>query len=184
MKITNEVKIDVKNSREDSDGTIMFAQPLAITDNSLQWNNTRYDIDTLDITTWDGVITADHGQKLSDVIGKAINLRKDNNRVLIDGIKYAVKENPVAVLAKNLMKGGFCTGVSIETMGGDPDDNMVWKNHKLCGMSQVVHPNNLSAYAVVNAINEARRNGLDTTEIETYQPSLNDRLDAIIKNLS
>lgn len=163
----NLAEISVKNAREEENGSISFAEPLAITDDSRQWNNTRYDIETLDINQYDGTVTADHGQKLSDVIGKVTNLRKEGNKVLIDGIKFAVKENPLAVLAKNLMKGGFVTGVSIETIGEDPDDTLTWKNHALCGLSVVAHPNNKHAYAVVsNSIAEAEANGLDTKELK------------------
>ena len=170
----NTAEISVKNAREEENGTISFAEPLAITDDSRQWNNTRYDIDSLDINQYDGTVTADHGQKLSDVIGKVTNLRKEGNRVLIDGIKFAVKENPLAVLAKNLMKGGFVTGVSIETIGEDPDDTLTWKNHALCGLSVVAHPNNKNAYAVVsNSIAEAKRNGLDTEELEEIGDDFN-----------
>lgn len=188
----NTAKISVTNARETENGVVSFAEPLAITDDSRQWNNTRYDINSLDITPYDGTVTADHGQKISDVIGKIINLRKEGNKVLIDGIKFAVNENPLAVLAKNLMKGGFVTGVSIETIGEDPDDTLTWKNHALCGLSVVAHPNNKNAYAVVsNSIMEATKNGLDATKIKeaTKQDlgirinNLNDFTDNIIAKL-
>lgn len=163
----NQVKIQVKNSRETENGTISFAEPLAITDDSRQWNNTRYDINTLNLAEYDGVVTADHGDKISDVIGQVINLRKEGNKVLVDGIRFAVKENPLAVLAKNLMKGGFVTGVSIETIGEDPDDTLTWNNHSLCGLSVVAHPNNKHAYAVVaNSREEAVKNGIDAGVVE------------------
>ena len=166
----NVAKIAVKNARETDNGTITFAEPLAITDDSRQWNNTRYDIDSLDIAPYDGTVTADHGQKISDVIGKIVNLRKEGNKILIDGIRFAVNENPLAVLAKNLMKGGFVTGVSIETIGEDPDETLTWKNHALCGLSVVAHPNNKNAYAVVaNSISEAQANGLDAKELESFK---------------
>lgn len=162
----NVAKIQVTNAREEDNGTISFAEPLAITDDSRQWNNTRYDIASLDINQYDGTVTADHGQKLSDVIGKVTNLRKEGNKVLIDGIKFAIKENPLAVLAKNLMKGGFVTGVSIETIGEDPDESLTWKNHALCGLSVVAHPNNKNAYAVIsNSVKEAQALGLKTDAI-------------------
>lgn len=161
----NTMPIRVENARETDEGTLNFATPLAITDDSRQWNQTCYDIETLNTETYDGTVTADHGQKISDVIGKVINLRKEGNKVLIDGIRFAVKENPLAVLAKNLMKGGFCTGVSIETMGADPDQDLVWQNHSLCGLSIVAHPNNRNAYAVVsNSIAEAKKLGWSEAE--------------------
>lgn len=160
----------IKESNDDS--VVSFAEPLAITDDSRQWNMTKYDISTLDIESYDGTVTADHGNKITDVIGKVINLRKNGNQVLIDGIKFAVKENPVAILAKNLMKGGFVTGVSIETIGGDPAPDGTWLNHSLCGLSVVAHPNNKNAYAVIaNSIEEARQYGLRTNSLEELEES-------------
>lgn len=176
----NTAKISVINAREEENGSLSFAEPLAITDDSRQWNNTRYDINSLDITQYDGTVTADHGQKLSDVIGKVTNLRKEGNKVLIDGIKFAIKENPLAVLAKNLMKGGFVTGVSIETIGEDPDDTLTWKNHALCGLSVVAHPNNKNAYAVIsNSVKEAQALGLKTDAILN---ALNENEGIVTKN--
>lgn len=174
----NTAKITVTNARETENGTISFAEPLAITDDSRQWNNTRYDIDSLDINQYDGTVTADHGQKISDVIGKVMNLRKEGNKILVDGIKFAVNENPLAVLAKNLMKGGFVTGVSIETIGEDPDQTMTWKNHALCGLSVVAHPNNKNAYAVVsNSIAEAKTYGFNAEQMkELNELSQKDRV--------
>ena len=158
-------KNSIKQGGEDD--IVNFAEPLAITDDSRQWNMTCYDINTLDISDYDGVVTANHGQEISDVIGKVVNLRKNGNKVLIDGIKFAVKESPLAVLAKNLMLGGFVSGVSIETIGGDPDNEGIWHNHRLCGLSIVAHPNNLNAYAVIsNSISEAKSYGLKTDRIE------------------
>lgn len=170
----NQVNIKVENSRETENGVVSFAEPLAITDDSRQWNNTRYDISSLNLEAYDGVVTADHGDKISDVIGRVVNLRKKDNKVLVDGIKFAVNENPLAVLAKNLMKGGFVTGVSIETIGEDPDDTLTWKNHSLCGLSVVAHPNNKNAYAVIqNSREEAILNGIDTAAVdEAYKEVL------------
>ena len=166
MKIKNFVKIDNASSVEEDDGIVRFKTPLAITDNSTQWNNTHYDIDSLRIDEYDGIVTQDQGTKSEDVIGKVINLKKSGNKVLIDAIKFAVKENPAAVLAKNLLKGGFVTGFSIETIGGDPDETNTWRNHSLCGLSLVAHPNNKNAYAtVVNSIEECKENGFKAEDV-------------------
>ena len=189
----NIAKISVQNARETENGVVSFAEPLAITDDSRQWNNTRYNIESLDISTYDGTVTADHGQKISDVIGKIINLRKDGNKVVIDGIKFAVNENPLAVLAKNLMKAGFVTGVSIETIGEDPDETLTWNNHALCGLSVVAHPNNKNAYAVVaNSITEAQALGFKEEEMQELNQlsaqervaNLHEMTDAILNKLT
>ena len=171
MKTTNLLtEFEANSLQTEGEDVINFARPLAITDDSRQWNMTKYDIDSLDISTYDGTVTADHGQTISDVIGKVVNLRKEGNKVLIDGIKFAIKENPLAVLAKNLMKGGFVTGVSIETIGEDADDTLTWKNHKLAGLSIVAHPNNRNAYAIIaNSIQEAKEYGLQTNNLELLE---------------
>lgn len=167
-KTENFIEIEKNSVTQGKETNVVeFAEPLAITDDSRQWNMTCYDINTLDISDYDGVVTANHGQEISDVIGKVVNLRKNGNKVLIDGIKFAVNENPLAVLAKNLMLGGFVSGVSIETIGGDPDSEGIWHNHRLCGLSVVAHPNNLNAYAVIsNSIDEAKKYGLKTDKLE------------------
>ena len=184
-KIENFITIEKNSvSAGKENNTVEFAEPLAITDDSRQWNMTCYDINTLDISDYDGVVTANHGQEISDVIGKVVNLRKDGNKVLIDGIKFAVNENPLAVLAKNLMLGGFVSGVSIETIGGDPDNDGVWHNHRLCGLSVVAHPNNLNAYAVIsNSIDEAKQYGLKTDKLEKLVENKNDVM-KVVKNNS
>lgn len=194
-KIENFITIEKNSvSAGKEEDVVNFAEPLAITDDSRQWNMTCYDINTLDISDFDGVVTANHGQNIEDVIGKVVNLRKKGNKILIDGIKFAIKENPLAVLAKNLLLGGFVTGFSIETIGGDPDNDGVWHNHRLCGLSQVARPNNQNAYAVIsNSINEAKNYGLKTDKLERLVENKNDvikvvknnsiRLDKIINNL-
>ena len=63
-------KNSIKQGGEDD--IVNFAEPLAITDDSRQWNMTCYDINTLDISDYDGVVTANHGQEISDVIGKVV----------------------------------------------------------------------------------------------------------------
>ena len=167
--ITNQIElvenqIDSKNSTED---TITFSEPLKIVGTGKkQWNGTIYDLNSTNVDTWDGLITQDHGTKLSDVIGKATKVFKNEHGIFISGIKYAIKENPAAILAMNLLKGGFATGFSCETIGPDPE-NGVWMNHKVCGLSQVSHPNSSECYAVVsNSIEEARKNNLNTAELD------------------
>ena len=172
MERTNNSFVNIDTEVQASDDVINFASPLAITDNTRQWNMTKYDINSLDINDYDGVVTINHGQTISDVVGKVINLRKDlaSNKILIDGIKFAVNSNPIAILAKNLMKDGFVSGVSIETIGGDPDETGTWRNHKLSGLSIVAHPNNKNAYAVIkNSIKEAKSYGLKTNSLEPVE---------------
>ena len=169
-KVTNKITFNSKKIQPVNDDTVMFAEPLQIVGTTdRQWNGTIYDYDTLNTDSFDGTITADHSQEISGVIGKAIGLHKDpsNKRVLMDGIRFAVKENPLARLARDLMRGGFLSGFSCETMGDDPDEQGVWHNHSLCGLSLVVHPNDKNAYAVIaNSLDKSRRDGLDTSRLE------------------
>lgn len=166
------------------DSIVLFDEPLQIVGtNERQWNGTIYDLNSTDVTQWDGIITQNHESKLADVIGKAIGLTKNKQGVFIRGIKYATNITPVAVLAKNLLLEGFAPGFSCETLGPDPDENGVWKNHALCGLSQVVHPNDKMAYAVVtNSLEEAEENGLDTSSLKNEVESWKNDLEITINS--
>lgn len=156
------------------DSIVLFDEPLQIVGtNERQWNGTIYDLNTTDAAQWDGIITQNHDSKLTDVIGKAIGLFKNKQGIFIRGIKYATEINPVAVLAKNLLTHGFAPGFSCETLGPDPDENGIWHNHVVCGLSQVVHPNDKMAYAIVsNSLEEAEKAGFDTTELRKEMNSV------------
>lgn len=156
------------------DSIVLFDEPLQIVGtNERQWNGTVYDLNSTDAAQWDGIITQNHDSKLTDVIGKAIGLFKNKQGIFIRGIKYATEINPVAVLAKNLLTHGFAPGFSCETLGPDPDENGIWHNHVVCGLSQVVHPNDKMAYAVVsNSLDEAEKAGFDTTNLRKEMNSV------------
>lgn len=149
-----------------SDDTLMFSKPVVITDNSEMWSGAKYDIPSMDITGYKGKLTADHRDLIQNVLGNVIGLKKVASRkVTIDGIKLAVKENPLADYAKRMMMAGFLTDFSIETIGPWPDDDGVFQNAKLVGLSLVVTGNNKQAH--INKIAEqtmadAKANGLDT----------------------
>lgn len=147
------------------DDTLMFSKPVVITDNSEMWSGARYDIPTLDISEYKGKLTADHRDLIQNVLGNVIGVKKVANRkVTIDGIKLAVKENPLADYAKRMMMAGYLTDFSIETVGPWPDDDGIFKNAKLVGLSLVVTGNNKQAH--INEIAEqtmadAKAHGLD-----------------------
>ena len=95
--------------------------------------------------------------------------KKNKNKVTIDGIKFALKENALARFAYNMMLGGFLTDFSIETIGPWPDDDGIYFNSKLVGLSAVVTGNNKSASVnelVKNSIKQAKSDGLDTSKLE------------------
>lgn len=173
-KIKNQLQVSVSNGFVDEgDGVVSFAQGLTITDDTVMRSGTRYDIDSLAIDGYQGQLTADHHDSLGTLIGKVMGVTKQGNRVVVNGIKYAVKENPYARLAYNLLVGGFSNSFSIETIGPYADDNdRTYRNHELVGLSQVVVPNNYNAKInqfneiVHNSLERSQQDGLDITGVE------------------
>lgn len=174
-KTKNQLQISVSNGSfvDNKDGSISFPNGLTITDDSVMRSGTRYDINSLDITQYGGTLTGDHRDSLGTLIGKTIGVVKEGNRVAIQGIKYAVKENPYARLAYDLLVGGFSNSFSIETIGPWPnEENNTYYAHELVGLSQVVVPNNYNAKInqfneiVHNSLERSQQDGLDTTGIE------------------
>ncbi|MFA9227989.1 MAG: hypothetical protein ACEQR7_06110, partial [Agathobacter rectalis] len=164
-----------KNAFSDQgDGKIMFSgKGLTITDNSEQWNGTHYDIPSMNIDQFGERLTANHSDDIQDVIGKVIGTTKIGNRVVIQGIQFATKENALALYAYNMMKSGFLTDFSIETLGPWPNEEGVYMNSNLVGLSLVVVGNNKKARVnevemqalALNTIDQAKKDGLDTTYI-------------------
>lgn len=166
--------IDTNAIKDDGEGRISFSKPLVITDNSVQRNGTQYDIKSMDLSEYSGILTADHGWNIGKVIGKTFGLAKRSNdtKVTIDGIQFAVKENPLALYAYNMLKAGYVTDFSIETYGPWPNDDGIYENAKLVGLSVVVTGNNKSAsineiaQVAYNSAKEARESGLDASFLE------------------
>ncbi len=160
----------VRNSYiDEGDGVISFPNGLVITDGSTQRNNTRYDIGSMDISEYKGQVTADHEDKLSHIIAQVDNVYKVGQRVVIDKIKYLVKENPYARLAYNIMLARNASDFSIETYGPAPDDEGVYHDAVLVGLSQVVVGNNRNASLnslVCNSLKQSIEDGLDTNDFE------------------
>lgn len=172
MKTKHSIGLDIeKNSFvDDGQGVITFPNKLTITDDSVQKNGTRYDIESMDLSEYRGQITADHVDMIQAVIGEAINTVKQGSRVVIDGIRFAINANPLALVAYNLMREGFVKDVSIETYGDPADSDGVYRNAKLVGLSTVVVGNNSNATVnnlVRNSIKQAKENGLDVDALES-----------------
>ena len=156
------------------EGVIMFSgKGLTITDNSEQWNGTHYDIPSMNIDQFGERLTANHSDDIQDVIGKVLGTQKIGNRVVIQGIQFAIKENALALYAYNMMKSGYLTDFSIETLGPWPNEEGVYMNSNLVGLSLVVVGNNKKARVnememqqlALNTIEQAKKDGLDTTYI-------------------
>lgn len=174
-KLKNQLQVSVSNNSfvDEGDGVVSFPQGLTITDDSTMRSGTRYDIKSLDIKNYPGQLTADHRDSLDTLIGKVKGTAKKGNRVIIQSIQYAIKENPYARLAYDLLVGGFSNSFSIETMGPWPDEeSKMYKDHELVGLSQVVVPNNYNAKVnqfneiVQNSLDRSQQDGLDTTGIK------------------
>lgn len=174
-KTKNQLQISVSNGSfvDEGDGVISFPNGLTITDDSVMRSGTRYDINSLDVSNYAGQLTGDHVDSLGTLIGKTLGVIKEGNRIAIQGIKYAVKENPYARLAYDLLVGGFSNSFSIETIGPWPnDEDNTYYAHELVGLSQVVVPNNYNAKInqfneiVHNSLERSQQDGLDITGVE------------------
>ena len=153
-KQTNDVSGKFVNSFFDrGDGIIEFPNGLVITDDSVMWSGTKYDIESLDISEYPGQLTLDHFDSIGGdyLIGKVEGVKKQGNKITVDRIRYAINASENAKRAYELLKGGFSNAFSIETIGpwADEETNTM-HNHKLVGLSQVVMGNN--KHAVANSI--------------------------------
>ena len=167
--VKNEIEVTRNSYKDDGEGVVSFPNGLCISDNNVQRNGTRYDIDSLDISKYQGQLTADHEDKLKNIIGRVEGVSKKDGRLTINKIVYAVKQNPYARLAYDLLVGGFSNAFSTETVGPSANDmDGTLYNHELVGLSQVVCPNNYSAVikTVKNSLEKAKNDGLDITGIE------------------
>lgn len=173
-KLKNQLQVSVSNGfKDEGDGLVSFPNGLTITDGSVMRSGTRYDVGSLNINDYQGQLTADHYDSLGTLIGKVEGVAKEGGRVVVSGIRYAVKENPYARLAYNLLVGGFSNSFSIETIGPYPDEgDRTYRNHELVGLSQVVVPNNYNAKInqfneiVHNSLERSQQDGLDITGVE------------------
>lgn len=171
--VKNHVGVLVEKNAfvDEGDGVVSFPKGLVITDGSEQRNGTKYDIKSMDLSEYQGQVTADHMDMLDRTIAGAEGVEKVGNKVVLKRISYLVKENPLARLAYNLLiSPKVPTNFSIETYGPYPDqEDRTYKDAKLIGLSQVVVGNNKSARVnsiIANSIEQAQEDGLDTTELE------------------
>ena len=185
-KITSKFSVEVNSIQDKGEGVVMFSKPVTITDTSEQWNGTKYDLDTFDISGWNLLLTADHSSSIQKVLGKVIGLEKvGSKKVTISGIDFAVKENSLALFAYNMMLAGYLTDFSIETIGPWPDDDRIYHDSKLVGCSVVVAGNNKQAHVneiAMQSMEKAKENGLDIHSIEEFVNLPIDNKNIIIDN--
>ncbi len=169
-KTQNVFSISKNSVVDNGEGVLKFSKPLVITDNSEQRNGTKYDIKSMDISEYHNELTVNHSMEVEDIIGSTFGINKGKDKVTVDGINFAVKENAKAIYVKNMILGGFIKDFSIETIGPWPDDDGVYYNSKLVGLSVVVKGNNKSAtlnQIVKNSIAEAEKQGLNTESLKS-----------------
>lgn len=170
-KVTNQLSVEVPQNGfvDEGEGVVSFPNGLTITDGTVQRNGTRYDINSLDLSRYGGQLTGDHKDELGNLIGETIGTVKKDGKVIVNKIRYAVKENPYARLAYNLLVGGFSKNFSTETIGPSPDHEGIYWNAELVGLSQVVTQNNYNAHinkVVHNSLEQSKQDGLDVSGIE------------------
>lgn len=169
-KISSKFFVEANAISDLGEGKIKFTKPVSLTDTSEQHNGTKYDVKTMDITQWNLLLTADHIDKIQNIVGKVYGLKKvGNNRVTIDGIEFPVKQSALADFTYNMMLAGYVTDFSIETLGPYPDEEGIYYNSKLVGCSVVVQGNNKQAHLnkiATETIDRAKANGLEVASFE------------------
>lgn len=162
-----------KNAIKDGgDGLIKFSKPLIITDNTTQWNGTKYDIKSMILDNFNGKLTANHSDDVREVVGLTLGVKKvANKKVVVDGFQLAVEESALANFVYNMMLGGYLTDFSIETVGPYPDEDGVYTDAELLGLSVVVNGNNKNANIkniALNSIKQSEELGLDTSGLDEF----------------
>lgn len=169
---SHDIHIEANGFMDKGEGRIEFPRGLVITDNTQQRNGTKYDIASMDIGEYNGKLTADHSWSIQEMIGKTFGITKSKSKVTVDGIQFAIKQSALAQYAYDMFKAGYLTDFSIETYGPWPDEEGIYHDAKLVGLSLVVTGNNKSAQVnelqqiATNSIKEAKDNGLDVSELE------------------
>lgn len=151
----------LKQSEQDPN-LILFSRPLAITDDTVQKNGTRYDIPSLDLSAFRGKLWANHEvDRFENALAKVIGLRKEDNKVTIDGLRFF--NNSYAQLAKDMMLDGAADEFSIGTRGQEYDDMGIYHNHSMHEVSLVGIANNYNAHlnGVEQLVELAVQNGFD-----------------------
>jgi HK97 family phage major capsid protein len=159
--ITHINKIEVM---QDGDSIVRFSNPVPITSDQTMYNGARYDIASMDISKYKGLVTVNHSDNIQDIVGKVMGVQKNDTNVTITGIEFATEHSALARFTRDMFLNGFITDFSIETVGPWADDDGVYYNSELIGLSIVLVGNNKEAtvseiYAKV--LNSAKDSGLN-----------------------
>lgn len=177
MNKKNSFKVAVaKNAFIDKgDGRLEFPQGMTIIDGNELRNGYLYDMESMDVSEYQGQVTADHEDLIEKLIAGVEGVEKQGSRVIVRAINYLVNESALARLAYALaINPKVPTNFSVETYGPWPDasDDTYYKA-KLIGLSQVVVGNSRGAVLnsiVKNSLEQSEKDGLD---IEDLKPLLN-----------
>lgn len=192
-RVINHLRVSENSIVDRGDGLIEFKEGLVITDGSEQRNGTKYDIKSMDLSEFSGVLTVNHDSEIQSIVAKVGGLAKKAGKVVIKSLRFAVEESALAVFTYNMLKAGFVKDFSIETIGPWPNEDDVYKDSKLLGLSAVVIGNNKSARVksdfqeiITNSLNESEDLGLDTSSLKNLYSSnissVEDKMYKTIKN--
>ena len=171
QKHTTGLSLEKNAFVDKGDGRIEFPQGMVIIDEKDLRNGYKYDMESMDISEYQGQVTADHVDKLENIIAGVEGVEKQGSRVIVRAINYLVNESALGRLAYDLAKNPKVpTNFSVETYGPYPDnsDDTYYKA-KLIGLSQVVVGNSKSAVLnslIKNSLEESEKAGLDIEDLK------------------
>ena len=114
MKVKNVIGLHIEKNAlvDEGDGIISFPNGFTITDGSEQRNGTSYDIQSGEISKFNGTVTADHDGTVKSIVAEAIGTIKEGGRVFVQALRFAVNENAYGRLCYDLMRNGFLKDAS------------------------------------------------------------------------
>lgn len=167
-----DVHIDKNAIVDDGSGVIRFSNGLVLSDESEQVDGTRYDHSTTDLSTYGNEVFADHGgmlgYEISKLVGTAFGVAKQGGKLVAEGVRFAMK-SPIGRLAYDLVREGHLRNVSIGTLGPEPDEQGVYRNHELSEFSFVGLGNNRNAKiqsVALNSLKASEEDGLDVSKLK------------------
>lgn len=160
----NKINLNKIKVEQASESLVKFAKPLPITSDKEMYNGARYDIDSMDISKYKGLVTVNHSDNIQDIVGKVVGVSKNEKDVTIEGIDFAVEHSALARFTRDMLVNGFITDFSIETVGPWADEENVYRNSELIGLSIVLVGNNKEATVseiYTKVLNSAKESGLN-----------------------
>jgi len=168
---------------QDGDSLVRFSNPVPITSDQTMYNGARYDIGSMDISKYKGLLTVNHSDNIQDIVGKVIGLQKNDTTVTITGIEFATEHSALARFTRDMLVAGFITDFSIETVGPWANDDNVYMDSELIGLSIVLVGNNKEATVseiYTKVLNSAKDSGLN---VEVLNKIMLDNEDTATNNI-